>query len=105
MQPRSPSKNWNQRLVDRMAYGQKLLIKTRQELSEMPNAGIQTKKEERYIEAFKLWLSQEYMWRYLGGEGCAVGVRCTDDAVIVCEACAPLRGVPNGMAPKRHSYI
>ena len=105
MQPRSPSKNWHQRLVDRMAAGQKWLIKTRGELSEMPNAGIQSKKEEGYIEAFKMGLALEYMWRDLGGKGCAVGVRCTDDAVIVCEACAPLRGVPNGMAPKRHSYI
>ncbi len=105
MQPRSPSKNWHQRLVDRMAAGQKWLIKTRGELSEMPNAGIQSKKEEGYIEAFKMWLALEDMWRYLGGTGCAVGSQCADDAIILCEACAPLRGVPNGMAPKRHSYI
>jgi hypothetical protein len=77
-------------LIGRFFEGQRWLQKTNEELNAMPDAGVGSDLERRYIAAIDLILKVENTMRYVyQHKGCARGAHglCADDAIVRCMSC------------------
>ena len=66
-----------------------MLVATRDMLDSMPDAGVGSPLEARYVKAIDFWVSLEALQRFTTGEqGCVVGFVCDPRSPVLCEACA-----------------
>ena len=66
-----------------------MLVATREMLDSMPDAGVGSPLETRYVKAIDYWVDLEALQRFATGQaGCIVGFACDPRSPVLCEACA-----------------
>lgn len=76
-------------LMSRLQKGQGILVAMRDALDAMPDMGVDSPLEAKYVKAIDFWVAMEATQRLTTGEtGCIVGFACDQRSPVLCEACA-----------------
>ena len=76
-------------LMSRLQKGQGVLVAMHAALDAMPDMGVDSPLEAKYVKAIGFWVDMEATQRFVTGEkGCIVGFACDPRSPVLCESCA-----------------
>ena len=77
-----------ERSIARLRKGQDWLIQEYDALMDMPDLGLGSRREAKFLEALDLWDNLDQMLRFIYGfKSCPMIGVCRRDAPVVCRAC------------------